>query len=272
MRTTNPAIYNATVGERHEIHSQLMILRVRPENALLPFAPGQFAVLGLRGEEPRVFDSGAQAEEVAPDTLIRRAYSIASSSAERQYIEFYINVVTTGQLTPRLFALRPGSRLFLAPKSSGLFTLDRVAPKKPVMLIATGTGLAPYMSMLRTFLLQEPERKFIVVQGARHSCDLGYRAELESLARLRPNLTYIPSITRPEQDPHFRGPTGRVQTLLDRGIVEELAGISLDPRVMDVFLCGNPDMIKETQELLQRRGYQPDQGKQSGTVHVEEYW
>lgn len=263
-----PAIYNATVVERQEIHPKLMILRVRSDHRLFSFVPGQFAILGLLGEEPRVFES--EGPEPPPNQLIRRAYSIASSILQRQYVEFYINAVLSGQLTPRLFGLRPGSRLFLGPKSSGVFTLDRVAPQKPVVLISTGTGLAPYVSMLRSFLLQEPDRKFIVLQGARYRCDLGYRSELETWAQNQPNLTYIPSLTR--EDPHFSGPTGRVQTLLDRGIVEQKAGISVDPKVVDVFLCGNPEMIKETQELLRGRGYHPDQGKQLGTVHVEEYW
>ena len=87
--------------------------------------------------------------------MIRRAYSIASSSVERRYVEFYLTLITSGQLTPRLFALRHGSRLFLGPKGSGVFTLDRVLPGKAVVLIATGTGLAPYVSMLRTILVSE---------------------------------------------------------------------------------------------------------------------
>ena len=103
-----------------------------------------------------------------------------------------------------------------------MFTLDRVPAGKAVLLVATGTGLAPYMSMLRTMLVNDTSRPYVVLHGARYSWDLGYRGELESLARLRPNLTYIPTITRPDEDPHFRGHTGRVQTLLDHGIVETL--------------------------------------------------
>jgi ferredoxin--NADP+ reductase len=260
------------VTGREEINPQLIVLRVQPDGELFPFNPGQFAVLGLLAGEPRVPE--ADAEESAPDPgkLIRRAYSIASSSVERRYVEFYLTLVNTGELTPRLFALRHGSRLFLSPKASGLFTLDRVPSGKAVILIATGTGLAPYMSMLRTMLIHESERKFVVLHGARCSWDLGYRAELESLARIRPNFIYIPSITRPEQDPHFRGPTGRIQNLLEQGVVESLSGLPLDPARSDVFLCGNPDMIRLVKELLQARGFVADQGKESGTIHVEEYW
>ena len=221
--------YNARVVGREEVNPQLLILRVQPEAALFDFKPGQFAVLGLLGSESRVAE--AAPEEVVPprDKIIRRAYSVASSSRERRYAEFIITLVTSGDLTPRLFALRDGDRLFLGPKASGIFTLDRVPPGKAVILIATGTGLAPYISMLRTMLLQETERRFVVLHGARFGWDLGYRGELESLMRLRSNFTYIPSITRPDQDPHFQGLTGRIQALLEQGVVEREAGIPLDP-------------------------------------------
>ena len=272
MSTHDSSSYTATVVGREAIHPQLLILRVRPDNGEYSFTPGQFAVLGLLAGELRVPE--AAPEEAAPDPrkLIRRAYSIASASIERAYVEFYLTLVTTGELTPRLFALQHGSRLFLGPKASGLFTLDRVAPDKAVVLVATGTGLAPYVSMLRTMLIAETARKFVVLHGARCSWDLGYRAELESLARIRPNFTYLPSITRPEHDPHFRGLKGRIQILLEQGVVEQVAGVRIDPGVADVFLCGNPEMIDHVKILLQRRGFTKDQGKTSGTMHVEEYW
>ncbi|MFZ1536015.1 MAG: ferredoxin--NADP reductase [Chromatiaceae bacterium] len=265
-------VYNAGVVGREEINPQLLILRVQPDAALFDFKPGQFAVLGLLGGEPRVTE--AAAEEVIPprDKIIRRAYSIASSSRERRYAEFIITLVTSGDLTPRLFALREGGRLFLGPKATGVFTLDRVPPGKAVILIATGTGLAPYISMLRTLLLHDTQRRFVVLHGARFGWDLGYRGELESLVRLRPNFTYIPSITRPDQDPHFRGYSGRIQALLEQGVVEQEAGIPLDPMQADVFLCGNPDMVSSVNSILLAKGFKAGRGREPGTIHVENYW
>jgi len=162
--------------------------------------------------------------------------------------------------------------VFLGPKATGLFTLDRVPPEKGAVLIATGTGLAPYLSMLRTMLVSETKRRFVVLHGARFSWDLGYRGELETLARLRPNFTYIPSITRTDEDPHFVGQTGRVQALVEQGVIEKESGISLDPALVDVFLCGNPDMVKAVYALLEAKGFVVDQPKKPGSVHVEEYW
>jgi ferredoxin--NADP+ reductase len=272
MTTPSAPSYNATLIGREEINPQLVIFRVQPDGELFSFTPGQFAVLGLRGNEPRVPEATEEVPPAEAEKLIRRAYSIASSSVERAYVEFYLTLVTSGELTPRLFALRHGARLFLSPKASGVFTLARVAPGQALLLIATGTGLAPYMSMLRTLLIHDRERRVVVLHGARCSWDLGYRAELESLARLCPNFTYLPSITRPAEDPHFHGHTGRIQHLLEAGLVRQSAGLELDPAQADVFLCGNPDMISQVKALLIARGFVQDQGKVAGTLHVEEYW
>ena len=272
MNAPNTASYNATVTGREEINPQLVVLRVQSDAALFDFKPGQFAVLGLLGVEPRVAEAATEEAVPAPDKMIRRAYSIASSSVERRYLEFYLALVTSGQLTPRLFALQPGSRLFLGPKASGVFTLDRVPPDKAIVLIATGTGLAPYISMLRTMLVNETQRQFVVLHGARYGWDLGYRGELESLARLRPNFIYLPSITRPEQDPTFHGHTGRVQALLEKGLIEKESGVALESSQADVFLCGNPDMIKAVKAMLEAKGFKPDETGKPGTIHVEEYW
>ncbi len=272
MSTTKEKPYGATVTGREEINPLLLILRVQPDGELFDFKPGQFAVLGLLGREPRVPESNPEEVPPEPDKLIRRAYSIASSSVERRYAEFYLTLITSGQLTPRLFALQHGSRLFLGPKASGLFTLDRVPPGKAVVLIATGTGLAPYVSMLRTMLVSDTQRRFVVLHGARYSWDLGYRGELESLARIRPNFTYVPSITRPDEDRHFLGQRGRLQALLEQGVVEKESGVALDPAQADVFLCGNPEMVQTVKSILEVKGFQPDHGKEIGTIHVEEYW
>jgi ferredoxin--NADP+ reductase len=272
MSTDTANQCNATVIGREEIHPQLIVLRVRPDDKLFEFKPGQFAVLGLPGSAPRVPDAEREEPAPDPDKLIRRAYSIASASVERRYAEFFLTLITSGQLTPRLFALKHGSKVFLGPKASGVFTLDQVPPGKAVVLIATGTGLAPYVSMLRTILMHETQRKFVVLHGARYSWDLGYRGELETLARLRSNFTYIPSITRPDQDQHFLGRIGRVQAILEQGALEKDAGVKLDPEHADVFLCGNPEMIKVVKGMLETKGFKASQGKNPGNIHVEEYW
>ena len=127
---------NAVVALRTEISPWLIILRVVPDGWQLPdFAPGQFAVLGLPGATPRCAMAEPEEAPSDPNKLIRRAYSIASSSLTREYMEFYVALVTSGALTPRLFALNIGDRVWLSPRITGMFTLDQVPEGKNVVMI-----------------------------------------------------------------------------------------------------------------------------------------
>ena len=185
---------NAVVAQRVDVASGLMILRVTPKGwELPPFKAGQYTVLGLPGAAPRA--PFTDEEPPPPDSgkLIRRAYSIASSSVEKEYLEFYITLVRSGALTPRLFALAPGDAVWLSSKFVGMFTLDRVPADQNVLLIATGTGIAPYMSMLRTHLQETAGRAFAVVHGARHSWDLGYRPSWPPCSGWSPPSRTFPS-------------------------------------------------------------------------------
>ena len=157
---------NAVVLQRIELDRHQIILRVAPDQWSIPeFEPGQFAVLGLPGSSPRCADADPEDEPPPTGQLIKRAYSIASSSVLRHHLECYISLVPSGTLTPRLFALRPGDRLWLGAKLTGLFTLDAVPADKHLVLVGTGTGLAPYISrptrstaFVRTRLPQRTEQ------------------------------------------------------------------------------------------------------------------
>jgi ferredoxin/flavodoxin---NADP+ reductase len=206
-----------------------------------------------------------------PERMIRRAYSIASESRADEYLEFYLTVVMSGELTPRLFNLKLRDRVYVGPKAVGVFTLDK-APGKHILMIGTGTGLAPYMSMLRSELECNGPRKFVVVHGARFSWDLGYRTELIGLARHCANFCYIPVITRPQEDVTWRGRSGYLQTLIASGAIEEETGLALTPENFDIFLCGNPGMIETVISWAEARGFGRDKGHDIGTLHTEEYW
>ncbi len=265
---------NAVVALRTEISPWLIVLRVVPDGWQLPdFAPGQFAVLGLPGSAPRGAMSEPEEPPSDPGKVIRRAYSIASSSLTREYIEFYIALVTSGALTPRLFALNIGDRLWLSPRITGMFTLDQVPEEQNVVLIATGTGLAPYMSMLTTHLVCGGTRRFAVLHGARHSWDLGYRSELLTLQHLCKNLLYSPVISRPQNEPvPWQGATGYVQDLWHSGIIAKAWGFAPAPDNTHVFLCGSPAMIDSAIETLGQDGFIEHSKRQPGQIHVERYW
>ena len=265
---------NAVIQQRIEVAPGLMVIRVVPDGWELPeFTPGQFAVLGLPPEAPRCDVADDDEEEHKPGKLIRRAYSIASSSVAREYLELYITLVRSGALTPRLFALQPGDRLYLGPKITGRFTLDEVADDTDLVLVATGTGLAPYMSMVRTLLPEGGERRIAVLLGARHSWDLGYQSELLTLDRQSPMFTYLPIISRPAEEPvPWGGQAGYVQDLWRGDGVEKAWGQRPTPDTSRIFLCGNPAMIEDMVEILSEEGFREHSRKEPGEIFVERYW
>lgn len=265
---------NAILAQRLEVAPGLAIIRVVPDGWELPeFVPGQFAVLGLPAEAPRLPGCDPEDPPPKPGSFIRRSYSIASSSRQKEYLEFYLALVRSGALTPRLFALQPGQKLWLGRKFSGLFTLAEVPPDAHLVLVATGTGLAPYMSMLRTHLAEDGTRRTAVIHGARHSWDLGYRNELLALERQFPHLAYIPVVSRPGEELHpWEGEKGYVQDVWARGVVAQRWGFAPEPPNTHVFLCGNPAMVEDMLRLLAAQGFRPHTRQEAGQVHTEKYW
>lgn len=271
-RQSNTA--SAVVSQRVEVSPGLIILRVVPDRwTTSDFTAGQFAVLGLPGSAPRC-DVCDVEEPPRPDSrLIKRAYSIASSSIAKEYLEFYIVLVPSGALSPRLFALSRGDRLWVDPVVRGLFTLDRVPNHKHVVMVSTGTGLAPYMSMLRSELTCGGKRHFAVLHGARHSWDLGYRSELMTLDGMCRNFNYIPTISRGDDEADlWKGNVGYVQELWKRKPLKNAWGFHPGPEDTDIFLCGNPGMVEDMVSVLASEGFREHSKTQPGQVHVERYW
>ncbi len=265
-------VYNASLESRIEAGPYLLYLRVRPDNPGFHFSPGQFAILGLRGSSARNPLAASEENPPDPDRLIRRAYSIASSNRTPEILEFYLVLVPDGALSPRLFALEPGERLYVGAKASGTFTLDRVPESRDLILISTGTGIAPFMSMVRSLHRCDLERRFILLHGARHGEDLGYREELELLAQRCGTLIYLPTLTRAGPEEGWGGHVGRVQTLLDDGTLRTAMGRDPDPARDHVFLCGNPQMLEEMQPRFESAGFALDHPRKPGTLHLERYW
>ena len=263
--------YNATVTSRLDINPFLIILRIKPDQQPYSFKPGQYSVVGLKASTPRVEGSTPEANPKEGDAVIQRAYSIASGNTE-DALDFYLALVSHGELTPRLFTLQKGDRVYVGAKATGLFTLDCVAPTKSILLMATGTGLAPYISMLRTQLEELKNRKVVVMHGVRHSTDLGYREELEELSQKHSNIIYMPVISQPAKDPSWKGQSGYLQEVLLSGIVEQKTGLKIAPDNFDVFICGNPAMIEAAIEKLSLQGFTLAKGRNPGTIHIEEYW
>jgi len=294
--------YNATIVGLRQAHADLAAIRIKPDFRLPPHKPGQYSTLGLGAWEPRLPD--CQEETPADETrLIRRAYSIGSSILDDNgklfnrdqagWLEFYIVLVRDSakgppELTPRLFLLREGDRLFLGEKITGHYTLDPVQPGDSVIFLATGTGEAPHNYMTWELLRRGHTGRILSACCVRYRRDLAYLATHEELMRRYPHYTYLGLTTR-EAD--TIGQKVYIQNLLTSGQLEARLGRPLDAEHTHVYLCGNPNMIGiptvdratgETRfpqpqgvvEILEQRGFKTDVPgvKFKGNIHFEEYW
>ncbi len=229
------------------------LVTLRLDHRLDGFAPGQFLNIGVAGDA-----AGA-----------RRAYSIASAPGAA--LEFYVTEVPGGALSPSLCSLPAGTEVLLDAHPQGFFTLKWVPEAKLLWLVATGTGLGPYVSMLRS---GEPFTRFervILVHGVRHTKDLGYAEELRALVAQRAGqFEYVPVVSR-ESAPGDVALGGRLTTALSSGALEAraLSVLSVDSHVM---LCGNPAMIDDVLTLLGERGLKRHRTRAPGHVTMERYW
>ena len=270
---------NATLIERIDLNPELAIFRVALESGEpLDFQPGQYTTLGVLPPE----DSGE--EEADPDAkpkrrrkgrarLLRRAYSIASAPGDPRGTEFYLVVVPEGKLTPQLWDLQEGDRLFMDETPKGTFTLDGVPEGKTLVTIATGTGLAPFVSMLETYRGTGRWDRFVVIHGTRLAADLGYRERLEELADEDESIVYLPACTREPETSNWQGLRGRVHVILEPEMFQDLTHRPLKPESCHVFLCGNPAMIDQCEAELTARGFATrDRKNPEGNIHLERYW
>lgn len=266
---------NAIVTQRIEITPDLIMLRVAPQGWELPeFEAGQYATLGLPGKAPRCDRSDPEEHPPAdPEKMIMRAYSVASSSLASEYLEFYVGLVRSGSLSPRLLSLKLGDKLWISTRFRGMFTLADVPLEDNAVLIATGTGVAPYMSMIRTELAQGLRRRFAVFHGAYHSYDLGYNSELSTLAALSKTFAYIPTLSHAHEEPvPWKGHQGFVQKLWTDRVLEKIWGLRPAPDNTHVFLCGNPLMIEAMTDILREEGFRNHSKNEPGQIHSEQFF
>jgi len=262
--------YNATVVGKILLTPDIMTLRVDTDEPRDQFSAGQYTLLGLYGREGRSLNSATEADPAEPDKLIQRPYSIASATGQVKQFEFYISQVKSGQLTPRLFNLNPGDRLFISTRIVGVFKLAETPPHKDIVMIATGTGMAPYLSFLRSYLTDRPDSKMAIIQGAAKQWDLGYFSELTFLENTFDNFSYLPTLT--EADQTWTGYQLWIEQMLEQDILKNEAGIEINPEKTHFFLCGNPKMVAHVSEWLYQRGYTKHTRKEPGSLHVEEFW
>lgn len=255
---------NATIKNRIDITPELVVFQITPDGGVSDFKPGQYVAVGLMGSAPRPAHFPPERETPKPDKIVKRAYSIGSSPTEKGFLEFYIAIVPDGTLTSRLVMLKPGDRVYVAPKVVGDFTLDEVPSDANLVFVSTGTGIAPFISMLRTKGTCSQNRKIALIHGVRFNKDLAYRDELAQYAREFPGFSYHPVVSR--EQPISGGTKGHAQSLFHNNTV------TTDPTKDHVFLCGNPAMVEEVEKLLLGKGYTVHSKKAHGSLHLEKYW
>ncbi len=265
----NTSLYNATVIGKILHTPDLMILRIKTDEPRNEFISGQFAMIGLISNEHRSANSVVTLESLKENELIKRPYSIASANHEVSEFEFYISQVKSGQLTPRLFNLTQGRRMWVDDKIHGIFDLNKVPEGSNIVMIATGTGLAPYISFLRSHIQEHTNSKLAIVHGAAYPWDLGYYSELRFIEKNFSNFYYYPTLLK--ADSSWTGLTGYIEQHLEAEILQNEAKIEMNPDKTHFFLCGNPKMIESVTNYLAKYNYTKHCPEQCGSLHVEEY-
>jgi ferredoxin--NADP+ reductase len=239
--------YPAELIERRDVSASLAVFRFLPAEQPT-FTAGQYATIGV----------------VVDGDVIERPYSIVSSPGER-FLEFFVELVPGGDLTPTLWELKLGSRILIRRRIVGQLTL---APSvKRHLMLATVTGVAPFVSILRTQQIERGRGKisadqFLVIHGASRVADFGpYLSELEELSQAG-LVTYVPTISRPWEEPNWKGETGRVEDILRKHNDK----IGMDHTNSIAYACGHPRMVQNVKEILARTGFRKEQ------IREEEYF
>jgi ferredoxin--NADP+ reductase len=229
------------------------------------------ALFSLRVEAPGLAFEAGQFVRIALEVggeRIARPFSFVNAPGAPE-LEFYGIVVPEGPLSPRLAALAPGDALFIAPNPAGFLVLSEIPDAAALWLVSTGTGIAPFLSMLRT---AEPWRRFrevVLVHAVRHATELVYQDVIARMKSERPGFRYVTMVSR---EPAPGSLAGRIPAAIRDGRLEQAAGVALSAESSHVMLCGNPDMLKDATAALAERGMRKHRRRSPGHITAESFW
>ena len=218
-----------------------------------PFKAGQFTKLSVMDGEKR----------------IARAYSSVNAPDDPN-LEFYLINVVDGQLSSHLAQLTPGDTVLIERRASGFFTLDEVPASEQLWMLSTGTAIGPFLSILQQSEVWQKYKHINLVHGVRLNSDLSYQELINKLLKAHPGqLNYVPVVSREEP---LQGLAGRITTVIKNNALSEHVGLCATPNNAQFMLCGNPQMVKDTSELLVAQNYKRNRRKEPGHITVEQYW
>lgn len=245
----DPKFVRGQVVTRREITSDLWIVRVRPAEQIA-FVAGQYVTVGLPGS-PR---------------MVERPYSVASSPREPE-LEFFLELVPGGELTPQLYDVPVGGQVYLRRLAKGRFLYVSRKSHPNHFMVATVTGVAPYVSILRELVAradagEQVLDRIVVLQAASLPEELGYFDELSAYSRKHAWLSYVPTISRIWESPGWPGERGRAEDVTR----EYLDRFGFTPNDTTAYVCGHPAMVENVKGVLRRAGFPKE------SLREEVYW
>ncbi|HEX4880331.1 MAG TPA: ferredoxin--NADP reductase [Limnobacter sp.] len=232
------------------------------------FAAGQFARLGVENTLNLSGEPG----------IIWRAYSMVSSPYE-QHLEFFSIVVPDGAFTSHLSRLKVGDPVYIDKTSFGFLTTSRFESGDDLWLLGSGTGLAPFLSILHDPLTWEQFKRIVLVHSARTAEELVYQDMIQSFTThpelseliddVKQRFFYVPVVTRQTLPACLNE---RITTLLENGRLQAATGLVMNPQRSRFMICGNPEMVTDIREVLKQQGYKAARRNSPGEIAVENYW
>lgn len=238
----------------HIQHWTDSLFSLRVHAPVAPFSAGQFTKIGLEIDGERV----------------QRAYSYVNAPNNPD-LEFYLVNVPEGKLSPRLHAMQPGNEILLVNEAAGFFVLDEIPDCNTLWMLATGTALGPYLSILQGGNDLERFDNIVLLHAVRYANDLSYLPLMQQLQERYPGKLQLQTVVSREQ---VEGALyGRVPALIASGELEAIVGLPMTPETSHVMLCGNPQMVRDTQQLLKEtRQMTKHLRRRPGHITAEHYW
>ncbi len=234
-------------------HWTELLYSLHIEADIAPFVAGQYGRLGLEID----------------GQIVGRPYSFVNPPHEALH-EFYSIKVDEGPLSPRLAELKQGDAIYIDKRANGFFTLNEVPAGKDLWMLATGTALGPFLSILRSNEVWQRFEKIVLVHAVRFANELTYQETIAELKDKYPErFQMIPFVSREETDFAL---SGRIPAAIENKSLEHKTGIDITAEHSQVMMCGNPDMLVDTRNALKEKGLKKNLRRSPGQITTESYW